>query len=75
MKKTKAILYAFLAAVFYAINIPVSKILLRDVPETMMAAFFILVPVSASASCLCSISKRKKRRKSLQKMICLLSSA
>ena len=27
----KAILYAFLAAVFYAINIPASKVLLRDV--------------------------------------------
>ena len=27
----KAILYAFLAPVFYAINIPASKVLLRDV--------------------------------------------
>ena len=34
----KAILYAFLAAVFYAINIPASKILLRDVGPTTMAA-------------------------------------
>ena len=38
----KAILYAFLAAVFYAINIPVSKILLRDVGPTMMAALLYL---------------------------------
>ena len=34
----KAILYAFLAAVFYAINIPASKVLLRDVGPTTMAA-------------------------------------
>jgi len=27
----KAMLYAFLAAVFHAINIPASKVLLRDV--------------------------------------------
>ena len=30
----KAILYAFLAAVFYAINIPASKVLLWDVGPT-----------------------------------------
>ena len=38
----KAILYAFLAAVFYAINIPASKILLRDVGPTTMAALLYL---------------------------------
>ena len=38
----KAILYAFLAAVFYAINIPVSKVLLRDVGPTTMAALLYL---------------------------------
>ena len=37
----KAILYAFLAAVFYAINIPASKILLRDVGPTTMAALVL----------------------------------
>ncbi len=42
MSKTKAIMYAFMAAVFYAINIPVSKVLLQSVPETMMAAFLYL---------------------------------
>ena len=29
--KTRAILYAFMAAIFYAINVPVSKTLLREV--------------------------------------------
>ena len=29
-QKTTAILYALLAAVFYAINVPISKILLKD---------------------------------------------
>lgn len=38
----KAILYAFLAAVFYAISIPASKILLRDVGPTTMAALLYL---------------------------------
>ena len=38
----KAILYAFLAAVFYAINIPASKVLLRDVDPTTMAALLYL---------------------------------
>ena len=38
----KAIPYAFLAAVFYAINIPASKVLLRDVGPTTMAALLYL---------------------------------
>ena len=38
----KAILYAFLAAVFYAINIPASKILLMDIGPTTMAALLYL---------------------------------
>lgn len=42
MNKTKAILYAFLAAIFYAINVPVSKILLSKVGPTTMAAFLYL---------------------------------
>ena len=36
------ILYAFLAAVFYAINTPMSKLLLDHVPATLMAAFLYL---------------------------------
>ena len=42
MSKTKAIIYAFLAAAFYAINVPVSKILLQAVGPTMMAALLYL---------------------------------
>ena len=38
----KAIFCAFLAAVFYAINIPASKVLLRDVGPTTMAALLYL---------------------------------
>lgn len=34
-----SVIYAFAAAVFYALNIPFSKLLLRDVPPTFMAAF------------------------------------
>ncbi len=42
MNKSKAILYAFLAAVFYAVNVPVSKVLLQDVGPTTMAALLYL---------------------------------
>lgn len=42
MTKTKAILYAFLAAVFYAINVPISKILLGNIGPTTMAALLYL---------------------------------
>lgn len=41
-KRKLAIGYALLAAVFYAINAPLSKLLLRDVPSTFMAAFLYL---------------------------------
>ena len=42
--KTKKIatIFAILAAALYAINIPLSKLLLKDVPATMMAAFLYL---------------------------------
>ena len=44
MKNTKfiAVLYALLAAVFYAFSTPFSKLLLRDVPEVMLASFLYL---------------------------------
>ena len=41
-KKLNAIIYAILAALFYAVNIPCSKWLLKDVPPTFMAAFLYL---------------------------------
>jgi len=40
--KVRAILYAFLAAVFYALNAPGSKLLLSQVPPMMMAGFLYL---------------------------------
>lgn len=42
MKNSKAIVLALLAAVFYAINVPVSKLLLQKVEPTMMAALLYL---------------------------------
>lgn len=41
-KSVVAVIYALLAAVFYAINTPFSKILLNDVPATYMAAFLYM---------------------------------
>lgn len=41
-RKARAIIYAFLAAVFYAINVPISKVLLREVGPTTMAALLYL---------------------------------
>ncbi len=41
-KSVVAVIYALLAAVFYAINTPFSKILLNDVPATFMAAFLYI---------------------------------
>lgn len=38
----KAILYAFMAAVFYAINVPFSKMLLSAIEPTLMAGFLYL---------------------------------
>lgn len=42
MQKTKSILYALLAAAFYAINVPFSKLLLNHVGTTTMAALLYL---------------------------------
>ena len=41
-KSIKAILYAFMAAVFYAINVPFSKLLLGHMEPTLMAGFLYL---------------------------------
>ena len=42
MSKTKAIIFAFLAALFYATNVPLSKLLLREIGPTTMAALLYL---------------------------------
>lgn len=41
-KTHKAIFHAVLAAALYAISIPVSKLLLKEVPPTMLAAFLYI---------------------------------
>lgn len=41
-EKVTAIIYAFLAALFYALNVPCSKLLLDDVPPAYMAALLYL---------------------------------
>jgi len=40
--KSKAIMFALLVAVFYAINVPISKVLLQHVGPTTMAALLYL---------------------------------
>ena len=40
--KRSAVLFALLAAVFYALNTPFSKLLLTEIPAAMMAAFLYL---------------------------------
>jgi len=40
--RIKAIILAFLAALFYAVNVPCSKVLLRDVAPTFMASFLYI---------------------------------
>lgn len=42
INKKKAIFYAILAAALYAINAPVSKLLLTEIPSTMMAGLLYL---------------------------------
>ena len=37
-QKQRAIVYALLAALFYAVNIPLSKLLLQHIGPTMLAA-------------------------------------
>ena len=41
-RQAMAVVLALLAAIFYAINTPFSKILLNQIPPTMMAAFLYL---------------------------------
>ena len=41
-QKVKAIIYALLAAVFYAVNVPVSKLLLKELGPATMAAISTL---------------------------------
>ena len=42
MEKVRSILYALLAAAFFAVNVPVSKLLLDHIDSTSMAALLYL---------------------------------
>ena len=59
--KIRAILYAFLAAFFYAINVPLSKILLENVGPTTMAALLYL-GAGIGISILSLINKKDRKR-------------
>ena len=62
MKKTTAIVYAILAAVFYAVNVPVSKLLLKEVgPATMAALLYLGAGVGIA---ILSLFNRKGRQAS-----------
>lgn len=60
--RIKAIIFALLAAVFYAINVPVSKVLLDYVGETTMAALLYLG--AGIGISIFSVFMRKDREKS-----------
>ena len=61
-KKILAIIFAILAAVLYAINIPFSKLLLKDIPPTMLASYLYL-GAGLGVGLLYLISKSKKNEK------------
>ena len=65
MKKTRAILYAILAAAFYAVNIPVSKLLLNRVGAMTMAALLYLG--AGIGIGIVSLFDRKEKREKLNR--------
>ena len=65
MSKGKAIIYAVLAAAFYAVNVPVSKILLQEIGPTTMAALLYL---GAGIGIGMMSSFRKKGGKQLERL-------
>ena len=65
MSKT-AIIYAILAAALYAVNIPLSKLLLNNIPPTLMAGFLYL-GAGIGISLLSIIHKEKDETQKLTK--------
>lgn len=59
-RNTRAVLCALLAAALYALNVPLSKLLLDDVPPTYMAAFLYL-GAGAGVGVLYAVHWRKER--------------
>ena len=64
-QKAQAILYALLAAVFYAVNVPLSKLLMKVIGPTMMASFLYLG--AGIGIGLMSLMGRKKEEKRLDR--------
>lgn len=62
-KKQRAILYALLAAVFYAVNVPLSKLLLQHIGPTTMAALLYL-GAGAGIGLLSLLNRRDRARSS-----------
>lgn len=62
-KRITAILFAFLAAALYAISIPVSKIILKEIPATLMAALLYLGAGAGMALFGFLYTKRSKLKK------------
>lgn len=60
-KKQRAILYALLAAVFYAVNVPLSKLLLQHIGPTTMAALLYL-GAGAGIGLLSLLNRRDRAR-------------
>lgn len=62
-----AVLYAFSAAVFYAINIPCSKILLETIPPVMLAGF-LYIGAGIGVGTLLLLEKIRKRNNTSEKL-------
>lgn len=67
----KAIYYAILAAVFYALNMPVSKTLLENVQPTMMAAL-LYIGAGIGIGAIYTVDRADNTNGKLEKMICHL---
>lgn len=65
--KTTAILYAILAAAFYAINIPFSKLLLQSIEPTFMASLLYFGAGIGISVLYCSNRKKHRKEEKLTK--------
>ena len=64
----KAILYAFMAAIFYAVNVPFSKLLLAHMEPTFMAGFLYLgAGIGIGAMSLLHVEDKKQTKRLTKK--------